>query len=105
MRGRLALLVVSMLVLVGIAASIGFADPNLGNVRAHRHYIQLVPGDPTSAWVPVGPDLCDNPTNAGIQKAFNQFHNNIHLGGGSVGGDPAPGLHDTNNAEIKSGSC
>ena len=54
MRGRLALLVVSMLVLVGIAASIGFADPNLGDVRAHRHYIQLKPGDPTSEWVAVG---------------------------------------------------
>jgi hypothetical protein len=105
MKTRLALLVVSLSVFVGIGASMGFADPDLGFVPAHRHYVQLVPSDPSSAWVPVGPDLCDNLSNAGIEKAFREFHNNVHNGGGTVGGLPAPGLHDTNNATIKSGRC
>lgn len=105
MKGRLALLVVGISVVVGLSASIGFADPGLNKVGPHRHFIQLVPGDPSSEWVPVGPNVCANPTNAGIQAAHNQFHNNVHNGGGTVGGDPAPGLHDTNNATIKSASC
>ena len=55
---------------IGFLAGPGSADPNLPNVPAHRHW----QGDPANG-VQIGPRLCDNPK---LQKAFNQFHFNIH---------------------------
>jgi hypothetical protein len=101
MKGRLVLLLVCVGVLIGITAATGLADPNLSPVPAHRHFIQLQDG----TRVAVGPDLCDNPDSVGIQQAFYQFHNNLHIATSSSIGPAAPGLHNLSGAEIKSGPC
>ena len=63
------------------------------NVPAHRHYIEV-----NGERVPIGPDLCDNPS---LQTAFNQFHFGIHVG--------TPGTfamdHEHNQTDIKAGPC
>jgi hypothetical protein len=85
-----------------VFASIGIADPNLVNVvPAHRHFIQTPDGQLT----PVGPDLCDNLGDKGIQNAFNQFHNNVHFATASSIGPAAPGLHNSQGGEIVARPC
>ena len=102
MNARLVIALVSIAVLVGTAVLFGFAataghaDPNLTNVSPHRHWIN---------GVQVGPDICDNPGNAAIQQAFNQFHNNLHVATGSSIGPAAPGLHNGHGGEIAPTSC
>jgi hypothetical protein len=93
------LLVLAAVLLV--MANIGFADPNLTNVPAHRHFIET----PTGQLVPVGPDLCDNPGDPGIQQAFNEFHNNLHIATASSIGPAAPGLHNGQGGEIVARAC
>jgi hypothetical protein len=80
-------------------AGVALADPNLSDVRAHRHFIQK--GDEL---VQVGPRVCDNPA---LQHAFNQFHANLHSHAGVTGeiGPLAPGLHNEQDPEITSGDC
>jgi hypothetical protein len=80
-----------------IAVTTSRADPNLSNIPRHRHYVQTQNG-----MVEVGPRFCDNPN---LQKAFNQFHNNIHAVSGSAIGPAAPGLHNLQGAEVLSGGC
>ena len=102
MNARLVIALVSIAVLVGTAVLFGFAataghaDPNLTNVAPHRHWIN---------GVQVGPDICDNPGNAAIQQAFNQFHNNLHVATASSIGPAAPGLHNGRGGEIAPTSC
>ena len=92
---------------IGIVAAIGAilittrdseADPNLGNVGAHRHFVKT----PDGTLVEIGPRICDNPN---LQKAFNQFHNNIHVASTGGIGPVAPGLHDTKDPNIYAGGC
>ena len=70
MKARLVIGLVCIAVLLGsaalfgIAATTGHADPNLPNVPPHRHWIN---------GVQVGPGICDNPGDPGIQQAFNEF--------------------------------
>jgi hypothetical protein len=67
------LLVLTMLMgLLGTAATVALADPNLPDITPHRHFIQK----PDGTLVQVGPRVCDN---ASLQHAFNQFHSNIHI--------------------------
>lgn len=78
----------------------GLADPNLPNIRHHRHFIET----PNGELVEVGPRVCDNPA---LQAAFNQFHSNIHH---AVPGSPgpeesAPGLHNDVGADITATRC
>jgi len=94
-------LLFSMAAALLVFASIGIADPNLADVAAHRHFIQSPTGDLT----PVGPDLCDNPGNKGIQMAFNQFHNNLHIATASSIGPAAPGLHNGQGGELVARGC
>ena len=87
----------------GVAAILAFvprseADPNLTNIPPHRHYVQTATGE----LVPVGPQVCGNPQ---LQKAFNQFHNNVHAVSGSGIGPAAPGLHNFQGAELMAGAC
>jgi hypothetical protein len=89
-------LLVGTAALFGLAAGTGRADPDLTNVFQHRHWIN---------GVQVGPDLCDNLTNPGIRKAFNEFHNNLHVATASSIGPAAPGLHNGQGGEIASTSC
>jgi hypothetical protein len=93
---------------IGFLAGPSSADPNLVDVPAHRHW----QGDPANG-VQIGPRLCDNPK---LQKAFNQFHFNIHHsfipvsagGPAETGGvidslgpqDGAPGLNNDHGGEI-----
>jgi hypothetical protein len=72
--------------------SIGSADPK-PPVGAHRHFIVNANG----TLVPVGPDLCDNPTDPATQQAFYNFHWNVHKG--------ADGLADGDGAEITARGC
>jgi hypothetical protein len=74
------------------------ADPKLANVGRHRHYIKTATGE----LVEVGPRFCDNPD---LQRAFNQFHNNVHMVSETGIGPSAPGLHNLQGAEIMSGRC
>jgi len=75
---------------IGFLAGPGSADPNLVDVPAHRHW----QGDPENG-VEIGPRLCDNPN---LQKAFNQFHFNIHHSfiPPAAGGE---GQYDTNGPQ------
>lgn len=91
MKMRILLAGVLLVGLVGLSAVTATADPNLNNVPAHRHWIQLSSGER----VEVGPRVCDNPN---LQKAFNQFHNNLHVSAGF--GRAAPGLHNFTGADI-----
>jgi|GraSoiStandDraft_4_1057263.scaffolds.fasta_scaffold473296_1 hypothetical protein len=75
-----------------VIPTIGSADPK-PPVGAHRHFIQNANG----TLVPVGPDLCDNPTDPAIQQAFYNFHWNVHKG--------AAGLANGQGAEIVSRPC
>jgi hypothetical protein len=98
MKPRLA-----VAVLASIAATLTFvatshADPKLGNVPKHRHYVRSSTGE----LVEVGPRVCDNPD---LQRAFNQFHNNVHAASGSAIGPAAPGLHNFVGAELMFGGC
>jgi hypothetical protein len=96
---------VSVAVLTGVMAGTSLADPNLQNVPMHRHWL----GDPSDG-VQIGPKICDDPTNANLQKAFNQFHHNVHHsvipgpGGGPVDTlgpqDGAPGLNNDKGGEL-----
>jgi hypothetical protein len=91
----LALLIGSAL-LFGFAATSGRADPNLPNVPPHRHWIN---------GMQVGPDICDNLGDPGIQHAFNEFHNNLHIATAASIGPAAPGLHNGIGGEIKPTPC
>jgi hypothetical protein len=91
----IAVLLASAL-LLAITTTSGHADPNLPNVPPHRHWIN---------GVQVGPDICDNPGNAGIQQAFNQFHNNLHVASQYSIGPAAPGLHNGQGGEIVPTAC
>jgi hypothetical protein len=104
MKARLLVGVVTLAVVIGITATTSLADPDLVNVPAHRHWL----GDPANG-VQIGPKLCDNPN---LQKAFNQFHFNVHHsfippGAGGPGPidslgpqDGAPGLNNDHGGEI-----
>jgi hypothetical protein len=88
---------------IGVAASViavstSRADPNLTNIPKHRHYIAT----PSGSLVEVGPNVCDNPD---LQRAFNQFHNNLHAVSPSGIGPAAPGLHNFKGADLKAGGC
>jgi len=87
--------------LFGLAAVSGHADANLPNIAPHRHWIN---------GVQVGPDLCDNRDNPGIQQAFNEFHSNLHrlvvVGGVNYSTGPvAPGLHNGQGGELTATGC
>jgi hypothetical protein len=97
MRTRLVL-ALSIIPVALVMASASFADPDLGNVPQHRHWIQNSAGN----LVQVGPRVCDNPN---LQDAFNQFHNNIHVATGSSIGSAAPGLHNFTGGEIRFSGC
>ena len=82
-------------VLIAVATS--RADPNLTNVPPHRHWVNT-----PSGLVEVGPRVCGNPE---LQRAFNQFHNNIHIASGSAIGPVAPGLHNFKGADLQASGC
>jgi len=96
MTRALLLIAVAVAALAGAANTV--ADPSLGNVPPHRHYIQTA----TGALVQVGPRVCDA---ASLQAAFNQFHNNLHSVTATGIGPAAPGLHNFTGAEIMAGPC
>jgi hypothetical protein len=98
MKARLALGIASGLTALLIAVATTRADPNLGNIPAHRHFIRTANGD----FQQIGPDVCDNPN---LQKAFNQFHNNIHVVSATGIGPAAPGLHNGIGADLFAGRC
>jgi hypothetical protein len=97
MKMRLGLGIAAAVAAILVAVSTTQADPNLGNIPPHRHYVQTPNG-----LVEVGPRVCGNPQ---LQKAFNQFHNNIHVASGSAIGPVAPGLHNFNGAELQASGC
>jgi hypothetical protein len=87
-------------------ASVAFADPDVPNISAHRHFLAT----PSGKLVEVGPRLCDD---AGLQSGFNQFHINIHASATSpitpidtLGPQHgAPGVHNLNGAELTIRPC
>jgi hypothetical protein len=102
---RKQLLIAGLLLLMAgallVIPSIGGADPDLTNVAPHRHFIET----PTGQLTAVGPDLCDNLGDPGIQQAFNQFHNNLHIATASSIGPAAPGLHNGQGGELVARPC
>lgn len=111
MRYLLLICLVGSLALFAFAGS-GLADPPdmlLDPVPAHRHFVS----SPTGALVPIGPQICGRTDDAGLQKAFNQFHHNVHhsffpgIGVIHTLGpqDGAPGLNNSRGAEIMARGC
>ena len=98
MKSRLAVGFVAGIAVLLIAVTTTRADPNLGTIPAHRHFVRTGSGD----LVEVGPRVCDNPN---LQKAFNQFHNNVHAVSATGIGPAAPGLHNGVGGEIRVGGC
>jgi hypothetical protein len=102
----LALTTGVLLAVLVAGATVAVADPNVPNIPAHRHFVQT----PAGKLVQVGPRLCDDPS---LQQAFNQFHINIHSSSTSpttpvdtLGPQHgAPGLHNTNGAELTIRLC
>ena len=102
-RPRLALALAAAAFLVALGASSTLADPpgTLVNPPNHRHFIQ----SPDGRLIPVGPQICGHPE---MQRAFNEFHYNIHHSGDPVHGvvdtlgpqDGAPGLHNGRGADL-----
>ena len=102
-RPRLALALAAAAFLVALGASSTLADPpgTLVNPPNHRHFIQ----SPDGRLIPVGPQICGHPE---MQRAFNEFHYNIHHSGDPVHGvvdtlgpqDGAPGLHNGWGADL-----
>jgi len=96
MRERLMFGLASIVVLLVLAGN-SLADPDLGTVPKHRHWVST-----PSGLVEVGPRVCDNPN---LQNAFNQFHNNIHVATGSSIGPAAPGLHNFEGGDLTFTGC
>jgi hypothetical protein len=100
--------------LVGSIGLFAFAGPGLADpsdlftapVPPHRHFVQT----PTGELIPVGPQICEHPE---LQKAFDQFHHNVHHSEvpgfgpidtlGPQGG--APGLNNDVGADITPRLC
>jgi hypothetical protein len=97
MKRRLVLGIATGMAALLIAVATSRADPNLTNIPAHRHYVSTPNG-----LVEVGPRVCDSPD---LQRAFNQFHNNIHVASGSSIGPAAPGLHNFKGADLMASGC
>jgi hypothetical protein len=103
MRTLIVLAIATGVLVAG--ATVAFADPNVPNIQPHRHFVQTAAG-----LVEVGPRLCDDPS---LQQAFNQFHINVHSSSTSpvtpiqtLGPQHgAPGLHNTNGAELVVTGC
>jgi hypothetical protein len=98
MKARLAVGVAASMAAILIAVATSRADPNLKDVPAHRHFVRTESG----SLVEVGPRVCDDPN---LQRAFDQFHNNVHVASGSAIGPAAPGLHNLTGAEVLSRGC
>lgn len=96
MKARIVFGLVIIAAVVGITAATGLADPNLGPVPAHRHFLK----QPDGTLVPFGPQVCDHLDNPGVVAAFAQFHNNLHVATGSSIGPAAPGLHNQQGGEL-----
>jgi hypothetical protein len=98
MKARLAVGIVAGMAAILITVATSQADPNLTNIPPHRHYVKT----PDGGLVEVGPRVCGNPQ---LQRAFNQFHNNVHAVSGSAIGPAAPGLHNFTGADLQAGGC
>jgi hypothetical protein len=97
MKLRLAVGIVAGMATIVITVATSRADPNLNNVPRHRHFVKTPAG-----LVEVGPRVCDDPN---LQRAFDQFHNNVHVATGSSIGPAAPGLHNFTGAELLASGC
>lgn len=97
MKKQLAIGLAAGVAAVLIAVATSQADPNLSNIQPHRHWVST-----SSGLVEVGPRVCGNPE---LQRAFNQFHNNIHVVSASGIGPAAPGLHNFTGADLLASGC
>jgi hypothetical protein len=97
MKIKLAIGLTTGVAAVLVAVATTRADPNLTNIPPHRHWVNT-----PSGLVEVGPRVCGNPQ---LQRAFNQFHNNIHVASGSSIGPVAPGLHNFKGADLQASGC
>jgi hypothetical protein len=97
MKIKLAIGLTTGVAAVLVAVATSRADPNLTNIPPHRHWVNT-----PSGLVEVGPRVCGNPE---LQRAFNQFHNNIHIASGSAIGPVAPGLHNFKGADLQASGC
>ena len=87
----------------------GFSDSSVPNIAPHQHF--LVNADGT--WVSIGPQVCPAGSSPELQKAFNQFHVNIHHSENPPGTsidtngpqDGAPGLHNGIGSDMQGRPC
>ncbi len=108
MRYVLSVVAVASVALLAFAGP-GTADPNLVNAPPHKHFVITAQGK----WIPVGPQVCPAGTNPQLQRAFNQFHFNIHHsfipGVGQIDTlgpqHGAPGLHNQTGADMTGRPC
>jgi hypothetical protein len=108
MRYLLAVFAVASGALFAFAGP-GFADPNVPDIPPHQHFVI----DATGHWNPVGPQVCPAGSSPQLQKAFNQFHVNIHHSENPPGTpietlgpqQGAPGLHNGIAADMQGRPC
>jgi hypothetical protein len=104
----LSLAVVGSFALLALAGP-GFADPSVPNIAPHQHFVVTAQGE----WVAIGPQVCPAGSSPELQRAFNQFHVNIHHSenppgvpietNGPQGG--APGLHNGLGSDMQGRPC
>lgn len=110
---KIAVLVLSIVAAASFGllalAGPGFADPSVPFIQPHQHFVVTAQGE----WVSIGPQVCPAGTRPQLQKAFNQFHVNIHHSenppgtpietNGPQGG--APGLHNGTGSDMQGRPC
>ena len=87
----------------------GNADPNVPDIAPHQHFVINAAGH----WIAVGPQVCPAGSSPQLQRAFNQFHVNIHHSENPPGTpietngpqNGAPGLHNGIGADMQGRPC
>jgi hypothetical protein len=108
---------VKILLLIAVAGSFvllalagpGLADPSVPFIRPHQHFVVTENG----TWIPIGPQVCPEGSSPQLQRAFNQFHVNIHHSENpptvpiDTNGpqDGAPGLHNGIGTDMQGRPC
>ena len=104
----LSVVVVASFGLLALAGP-GFADSNVPFIQPHQHFLVTAQGE----WTPIGPQVCPAGSRPELQRAFNQFHVNIHHSENPPGTpidtngpqDGAPGLHNGIAADMQGRPC
>lgn len=104
----LSLIAAASFALLALAGP-GFADPGVPDIAPHQHFVVTATGE----WIAIGPQVCPAGSRPELQRAFNQFHVNIHHSENPPGTpidtngpqNGAPGLHNGIAADMQGRPC